>query len=119
RFRYTNSKGWQIGMDMDAGVRAVCSSSWRMERTIVQRNRIHHPRYGANSWSWDHPAGPQAITYSHCGGNHVIRYNEIYSEDGHYFNAASAAKTTSPTSASRMPTATSTATRSRTSGTMA
>jgi hypothetical protein len=86
RFRYTNSKGWQIGMDMDAGVRAVCSSSWRMERTIVQRNRIHHPRYGANSWSWGHPAGPQAITYSHCGGNHVIRYNEIYSEDRHYFN---------------------------------
>jgi len=86
RFRYTNSKGWQIGMDMDAGVRAVCSSAWRMERSIVQRNRIHHPRYGANSWSWGHPAGPQAITYSHCGGNHVIRYNEIYSEDGHYFN---------------------------------
>ena len=86
RFRYTNSKGWQIGMDMDAGVRAVCTSSWRMERTIVQRNRIHHPRYGANSWSWGHPAGPQAITYSHCGGNHVIRYNEIYSEEGHYFN---------------------------------
>ena len=86
RFRYTNSKGWQIGMDMDAGVRAVCSKDWRMERTIVQRNRIHHPRYGANSWSWGHPAGPQALTYSHCGGNHVIRYNEIYSEDGHYFN---------------------------------
>ena len=86
RFRYTNSKGWQIGMDMDAGVRAVCNKDWRMERTIVQRNRIHHPRYGANSWSWGHPAGPQALTYSHCGGNHVIRYNEIYSEEGHYFN---------------------------------
>jgi len=86
RYRYTNSAGWKIGMDMDAGVRAVCTKDWRMERTIVQRNRIHHPRYGANSWSWDHPAGPQAITYSYCGGNHVIRYNEIYSEDGHYFN---------------------------------
>ena len=86
RFRYTNSAGWKIGMDMDAGVRAVCNASWRMERTVIQRNRIHHPRYGANSWSWGHPAGPQAITYSHCGGNHVIRYNEIYSEDQHYFN---------------------------------
>ncbi|HEY5895995.1 MAG TPA: hypothetical protein VIV54_00390 [Burkholderiales bacterium] len=87
RFRYTNSKGWKIGMDMDAGVRAVCNRDWRMERTIVQRNRIHHPRYGANSWSWGHPAGPQAITYSHCGGNHVIRWNEIYSGDEqHYFN---------------------------------
>ena len=86
RYRYTNSAGWKIGMDMDAGVRAVCTKAWQMERVIVQRNRIHHPRYGANSWSWGHPAGPQAITYSHCGGNHVIRYNEIYSEDGHYFN---------------------------------
>ncbi|HET7365232.1 MAG TPA: hypothetical protein VFJ70_16815 [Burkholderiales bacterium] len=86
RFRYTNSKGWKIGQDMDAGVRAVCSASWQLERTVIQRNRIHHPRYGANSWSWDHPAGPQAITYSNCGGNHVIRYNEIYSDEQHYFN---------------------------------
>ena len=88
RYRTTNSAGWKIGMDMDAGVRAVCTKAWQMERIIVQRNRIHHPRYGANSWSWGHPAGPQAITYSHCGGNHVIRYNEIYSEDQHYFNDA-------------------------------
>ena len=87
RFRTTSSKGWKIGMDMDAGVRAVCDKSWRMERTIIQRNRIHDPRYGANSWSWGHPAGPQAITYSYCGGNHVIRWNEIYSSDEqHYFN---------------------------------
>jgi hypothetical protein len=86
RYRYTNSAGWKIGQDMDAGVRAVCNASWRLERTVIQRNRIHHPRYGANSWSWGHPAGPQALTYSHCGGNHVIRYNEIYSDEQHYFN---------------------------------
>jgi hypothetical protein len=88
RLRYTNSKGWKIGMDMEAGIRAACTKSWQMERVIVQRNRIHHPRYGANSWSWDHPAGPQAITYGHCGGNHVIRWNEIYSDEGRYFNDA-------------------------------
>jgi hypothetical protein len=86
RLRYTNSKGWKIGMDMEAGVRAACNKSWQLERLIVQRNRIHHPRYGANSWSWGHPAGPQAITLGYCGGNHVIRWNEIYSEDGRYFN---------------------------------
>ena len=87
RFRYTNSKGWKIGIDMDSGVRAMCDKSWRLERTIVQRNRIHDPRYGANSWSWDHPAGPQALSYSYCGGNHVIRWNEVYSSDEqHYFN---------------------------------
>jgi len=80
--------GWDVGVDMDSGVRAVCTKDWRMERVIVQKNRIHDPRYGANSWSWGHPAGPQAITYSHCGGNHVIRWNEIYSSERHYFNDA-------------------------------
>jgi hypothetical protein len=87
RFRYTNSKGWKIGRDMDAGVRAVCNASFQLERVVIQRNRIHDPRYGANSWSWGHPAGPQAITFSYCGGNHVIRYNEIWSSDEqHYYN---------------------------------
>jgi hypothetical protein len=88
RLNYVNSKGWKVGVDMDSGVRAVCSPGFKLERTVVQRNRIHHPRYGANSWSWGHPAGPQAITYSHCGGNHVMRWNEIYSEERRYFNDA-------------------------------
>jgi hypothetical protein len=61
RYRTNASNGAKFGMDMDAGVRAVCNKSWRMERTIVQRNRIHHPRYGANSWSWDHPIAPQRL----------------------------------------------------------
>lgn len=86
RYRYTNSQGWKIGMDMDAGVRAVCDPARRLERVVIQRNRIHDPRYGANSWSWGHPAGPQAVTFSYCGGNHVVRYNEIYSSERHYFN---------------------------------
>jgi hypothetical protein len=54
---------------------------------VIQRNRIHDPRYGANSWSWGHPAGPQGITFSFCAGNHVIRYNEITSSDPkHFYN---------------------------------
>ena len=88
RLRTTNNAGWQIGLDMEAGIRAACTKSWQLERVVIQRNRIHHPRYGANSWSWGHPAGPQAITFGHCGGNHVIRWNEIYSEEGRYFNDA-------------------------------
>jgi len=88
RLRYTNSAGWKIGADMDSGIRAVCKNGPEIRRIVIQGNRIHHPRYGANSWSWGHPAGPQAITFSHCGGNHVIRHNEIYSEDGRYFNDA-------------------------------
>jgi len=68
-------------------VRADCRRFTKtVERIVIQRNRIHHPRYGANSWSWGHPAGPQGITLSYCGGNHVIRHNEITSDERHYFN---------------------------------
>jgi hypothetical protein len=73
------------GVDLDSGIRAVCSGPSLM-RVTIQRNKIHSPRYSANSWSDGHPAGPQAITFSHCGGNHVIRHNEIYSANGNYFN---------------------------------
>jgi uncharacterized protein YodC (DUF2158 family) len=87
RKNYVNSKGWEIGVDMESGIRADCRRfSKPLERIVVQKNRIHDPRYGANSWSWGHPAGPQGITISYCGGNHVIRYNEITSSPGHYFN---------------------------------
>jgi len=80
--------GWQIGVDMDSGVRGFCSGTSTMDRFIIQRNKIHDPRYGANSWDWGHPAGPQGITFSYCGVNHVIRYNEIYStsDHRHYYN---------------------------------
>src|SRR5258706_3586633 len=79
--------GWQIGVDMDSGVRADCRRSpGKIERLIIQRNRIHDPRYGAHSWDYGHPAGRQGITISYCGGNHVLRNNEITSSDGHYYN---------------------------------
>ena len=87
RMNYVNSAGWQVGVDMESGVRADCRRfSKPLERIVVQRNKIHDPRYGANSWSWGHPAGPQGITISYCGGNHVIRHNEITSTPGHYYN---------------------------------
>jgi hypothetical protein len=84
RPNYTNSAGWAVGVDSDSGIR--CRKVLSLERTVIQRNRIHDPRYGANSWSWGHPAGPQATTYDSCGGNHVFRYNEIWSSERHYFN---------------------------------
>jgi hypothetical protein len=67
-----------------AGIIADCASPW-LVRTVIQRNKIHHPRYGSTSWSDGHPSGSNAITYGECGGNHVFRYNEIYSEWGRYF----------------------------------
>jgi hypothetical protein len=78
--------GWDIGVDMDAGIRASCTDL-SLERVVIQRNKIHDPRYGANSWDWGHPSGPQGITFSFCGGNNVFRYNEITSSDyKHFFN---------------------------------
>lgn len=60
---------------------------------VIQNNKIHHPRSNSNHWRqfrklYDstHPAGPQAITLWDTGGGHVIRNNEIYSDEAHYFN---------------------------------
>jgi len=72
--------------DLDSGIRGYCSSQDQLMRVTIQRNRIHDPRYGANSWSDGHPAGAQAIAFSHCGGQLVIRHNEMYSTTGRYFN---------------------------------
>ena len=85
RYEKTNGSGWKIGKNMDSGIAAVCRAKPTLERVVIQRNRIHHPRYGANSWSEGHPYGPNGIMFSQCGGNHVFRYNELYSEEGRYF----------------------------------
>ena len=85
RLRTSSAEG-NLGVDYDSGVRAYCSNLL-MERIVIQRNKIHDPRYTANSWSIAHPQGPQGITMQLCGGNHVFRYNEIYAgASGHYFN---------------------------------
>jgi hypothetical protein len=83
RLRTTGS--WDYGVDYDAGVR--CESVATLERVVVQRNKIHDPRYGANSWDTAHPAGPQGMSFNYCGGNNVIRYNEVTSSDyRHFYN---------------------------------
>jgi hypothetical protein len=87
RYRYTNSAGWKVGVDEDSGITARCyNNAPEVYRIVIQRNKVHDPRYGANSWDWDHPAGPNAISAYECGGNNVIRYNEVWSSDPqHYF----------------------------------
>ena len=80
------TRGGGLATNMDSGIRARCDGSVKLERTVIQNNRIHHPRYGSNSWSSGHPAGAQAIAYTECGANHVFRYNSIYSSSGKYFN---------------------------------
>jgi hypothetical protein len=66
-------------------------SARKPDRVIVQRNRIHSPRHSANPWQAGggprvHPQGPQGVNFSRCGTNHVFRYNDIYSANGHYYN---------------------------------
>ncbi|HXI35728.1 MAG TPA: right-handed parallel beta-helix repeat-containing protein, partial [Burkholderiales bacterium] len=77
--------GYMIGTNMDSGIYARCSSSFTFERSVIQRNRIHDPRYGAQSWSEAHPSGPNAVFFSECGGNHVFRYNDIWGSYGHKY----------------------------------
>ena len=87
RYSSTNSAGWQVGIDEDSGITARCyNNPGAVYRYIIQRNKVHDPRYGANSWDWGHPAGPNAISTYECGGNNVIRYNEVWSSDQqHYY----------------------------------
>ena len=81
------------GIDLQA---AVYSYSDRVQRITIQRNKLRDPSTGANSWEepncsgtgGKHPLGPQAISIRNSLGNLVIRYNEIYSTNGHYFNDA-------------------------------
>ena len=68
RYSRTNTEGWKIGMNKDAGIATWCNSAPATKRVIIQRNKIHHPRYGANSWSEGHPLGPNAIFSHDCGG---------------------------------------------------
>lgn len=82
--------GWGVNYES-----AIYSSSRELERVIVQRNKLHHPRSDSNSWDeyrkerdTYHPRGPQAVCFFNSKGNHVIRYNDIYSDADHYFNDA-------------------------------
>lgn len=80
------SRGGILGYNLDS---AIYSKSTNLERIIIQGNKIHHPRTTSNSWDNGHPKGPQGITFENLQkGNHVIRYNEFYSDDTHYFNDA-------------------------------
>ncbi len=75
---------------------AIYSFTDKLQRVVIQRNKLHHPSTSANSWSERncsdkdsyHPEGPQGITLRNSLGNLVIRYNEIYSDEQHAFNDA-------------------------------
>jgi hypothetical protein len=64
----------------------------RPDRIIIQGNTIRDPRHGTNPWmagagrgQRQHPDGPQAVLFVRCGINHVIRYNDVYSNNGNHY----------------------------------
>jgi len=73
-----------FGVNLDS---AIYSESDNLERIVVQRCRLHHPRSNARAWTQGgHPLGPQALYWEGSQGWHVIRYNEMYSDEEHCFN---------------------------------
>lgn len=65
-------------------VRGFSYNATNVKRIIIQRNKIHDPRFSASGWSTetggDHPYGVNGINFEESGGNHVIRNNEIYGD---------------------------------------
>ncbi|HLG40143.1 MAG TPA: right-handed parallel beta-helix repeat-containing protein, partial [Chitinophagaceae bacterium] len=76
--------GWgQVGMGSNnqgaVRIKGFSYNASNVKQIIIQRNKIHDSRENSNSWDeGGHPEGPNAITFDESGGNHVIRYNEIY-----------------------------------------
>ncbi|MEX0744265.1 MAG: right-handed parallel beta-helix repeat-containing protein [Phycisphaeraceae bacterium] len=80
-----------FGFDYQA---CVFSNNKDLHAVVIQRNKFHHPSWDTNSWAEDHfsdrnsrhPSGPQTIVFWNSEGNHVIRYNECWSDEDHYYN---------------------------------
>jgi hypothetical protein len=76
-----------FGVNYDS---AIFSRSPTLKRLIVQRSKLHHPTYDGSTWYEPtyptHTLGPQCITLFDTGGNHVIRYNECWSDMEHMYN---------------------------------
>jgi len=81
-----SEKGW--GKNYQA---CVFSNNRDLRTVVIQRCRMHHPSWDTNSWAEKHgqsthPQGPQTVVFWESAGNHVIRYNEVWSDQDHYFN---------------------------------
>lgn len=86
RWGSESQQGW--GKDYQA---CVFSNQRDLAAVVVQRCKMHHPSWDTNSWAEkhgksNHPQGPQTVVFWESAGNHVIRYNECWSDVDHYFN---------------------------------
>jgi hypothetical protein len=93
----------QFGCKDAAGITTE-NSTWPansgVRQIVIQNNRIHHPNFDSNSWDeprqastncgppagTSHPAGARAVYFKDTAGNHVIRYNRIYSDLSRMFD---------------------------------
>ncbi len=72
---------------------AIYSNSTTLKRIVIQRCLIHDPTWDSNNWSEYrevgtpsyHPLGPQALAFRNSAGNHVFRYNKVWSDYEHMF----------------------------------
>lgn len=85
------------GVNYNSAIANHYNNGYFHSQIIIQDNNIFNPNYSANSWVENpitglidngryHPEGPQGITISNTSGNNVIRRNNIYSNNGNYFN---------------------------------
>ncbi len=69
---------------------AILSSCDTLQRLVVQRCKLHDPTFDGSNWYEPkyptHSMGPQCISLFNAGGNHVIRYNECWSDMEHMYN---------------------------------
>jgi len=69
---------------------AIYSRSGSLARLVVQRCQLHHPAFDGSNWYEPryptHSQGPQCISLFNTGGNHVLRYNECWSDLDHMYN---------------------------------
>ncbi len=76
-----------FGVNLDS---AIYSRAAGLKQLVVQRCRLHDPTCDGSNWSEPkyptHSAGPQCISLFNTAGNHVIRYNECWSDLEHMYN---------------------------------
>jgi hypothetical protein len=76
-----------FAFDMEA---AIGSDSPSLRRLVVQRCKLHDPTFDGSNWTEPkkptHSEGTQAISLFDTAGNHVIRYNECWTDLDHMFN---------------------------------
>ncbi|MFC1761153.1 right-handed parallel beta-helix repeat-containing protein [Planctomycetota bacterium] len=69
---------------------AILSYNASLQRLVVQRCKLHDPSFDGSNWyepkPKTHSRGPQCISLFNAGGNHVIRYNECWSDMEHMYN---------------------------------